>query len=103
MPQSRAARFALVTLAFVTASVAFWLTLSSEPVARAPAAKLPPANEIVATVAILPFKNGSGDPAYDYLARGFTGELIGRLSIHPDLAVIQSANGHNSRHGATVP
>ncbi|MGD8533559.1 MAG: hypothetical protein PVG80_09425, partial [Gammaproteobacteria bacterium] len=45
--------------------------------------------EAIATVAVLPFENGTGDPAFDYLASGFTGELIGRLSKHPDLAVVQ--------------
>ncbi len=87
--ESRAARFGLVTLAVATASVALWLTLSTDPVPRAPVSNLPPVNETIATVAILPFENGSGDPAYDYLANGFTGDLIGRLSKHPDLAVIQ--------------
>jgi len=87
--ESRAARFGLVTLAVVAASVALWLTLSTDPVPRAAASIYPPVSETIATVAILPFENGSGDPAYDYLANGFTGELIGRLSKHPDLAVVQ--------------
>ena len=93
--ESRAARFGLVALAFMTASVALWLTLSSAPVPRAPSATLPPVNQTIATVAILPFENGSGDPAHDYLARGFTGELIGRLSKHPDLAVIQEESAQS--------
>lgn len=87
--ESRIARFGLVGLAFLAAGVALWLTLSTDPMQRAPAAKLPPVNEAIATVAVLPFDNGTGDPAFDYLASGFTGELIGRLSKHPDLAVIQ--------------
>jgi TolB-like protein len=87
--ESRVARFGLVALAFVAAGVALWLTLSTDPVQRAPAASLPPVSEAIATVAVLPFENGTGDPAFDYLASGFTGELIGRLSKHPDLAVVQ--------------
>lgn len=87
--ESRAARLGLVGLAFLAAGVALWLTLSTGPTQRAPAAKLPPVSEAIATVAVLPFENGTGNPAYDYLASGFTGELIGRLSKHPDLAVIQ--------------
>jgi TolB-like protein len=79
----------LVALAFVAAGVALWLTLSTEPPRRSPAAQLPPISEAIATVAVLPFENGTGDPAFDYLASGFTGELIGRLSKHPDLAVVQ--------------
>ncbi len=86
---SRAARFGLVSLAFLAAGAALWLTLSTEPVQRAPGAQLPPVNEAIATVAVLPFENGTGDAAFDYLASGFTGELIGRLSKHPDLAVVQ--------------
>ena len=87
--ESRAARLGLVGLAFLAAGVALWLTLSTGPTQRAPAAKLPPVSEAIATVAVLPFENGTGNPAYDYLASGFTGELIGRLSKHPDLAVSQ--------------
>jgi serine/threonine-protein kinase len=87
--ESAIARFGLVGLAFVAAGVALWLTLSTDPVHRAPSARLPPVSEAIATIAVLPFENGTGDPAHDYLASGFTGELIGRLSKHPDLAVIQ--------------
>jgi len=87
--ESRAARFGLAGLAFVAAAVALWLTLATGPVQRAPGADLPPVSKAIATVAVLPFDNGTGDPAFDYLASGFTGELIGRLSKHPDLAVVQ--------------
>jgi serine/threonine-protein kinase len=87
--ESRFAKLGLVALAFVAAGVALWLTLSTEPPRRSPAAQLPPISEAIATVAVLPFENGTGDPAFDYLASGFTGELIGRLSKHPDLAVVQ--------------
>jgi serine/threonine-protein kinase len=87
--ESRFAKLGLVALAFVAAGVALWLTLSTEPPRRSPAAQLPPVSEAIATVAVLPFENGTGDPAFDYLASGFTGELIGRLSKHPDLAVVQ--------------
>jgi TolB-like protein len=87
--QSRWAKSAVVVMAIVLAGAGFLLTLSSDPTLRAPAAKLPPVNEAVATVAVIPFENVTGDPAYDYLVTGFTGELIGRLSKHPDLAVIQ--------------
>ena len=87
--QSRWAKSGVVIVAIVLAGAAFLMTLSSDPVPRAPAAKLPPINEAVATVAVIPFENVTGDQAYDYLVTGFTGELIGRLSKHPDLAVIQ--------------
>ena len=87
--QSRWAKSAVVVMAVALACAAFLLTLSSDPVPRAPASKLPPISEAVATVAIIPFENVTGDQAYDYLVNGFTGELIGRLSKHPDLAIIQ--------------
>jgi TolB-like protein len=87
--QSRWAKSAVVVVAIALASTAFLMTLSSDPVPRAPAAKLPPVSATIATVAIIPFENVTGDQAYEYLVNGFTGELIGRLSKHPDLAVIQ--------------
>ena len=101
--ESRAARFGLVGLAFAAAGVALWLTLSTDPVQRTPAARLTPVNETIATVAVLPFENGTGDPAFDYLASGFTGELIGRLSKHPDLAVIQEDSVQAPLRASLIP
>jgi TolB-like protein len=75
--------------AFVAAGIALWLTLSTNPVERAATPTVDPVNSAIATVAVLPFENANGDDGFDYLAKGFTGELIGRLSKHPDLAVIQ--------------
>jgi len=87
--ESRAARVGLVGLAVAAAGTAMWLTLSTGPAPDPAGARLPPVSEALATVAVMPFDNGTGDKAYDYLASGFTGELIGRLSKHPDLAVVQ--------------
>ena len=87
--ESRIARFGLVAAAFLAAGVALWLTLSTGPVERVAHTNTAPVNPSIATVAILPFENATGDGAFDYLASGFTGELIGRLSKHPDLAIIQ--------------
>jgi len=87
--ESRLAKTGLVALAVGVAGAALWLTWSTGSGPHGPARKLPPVNEAIATIAVLPFENGNGDPAYDYLATGFTGELIGRLSKHPDLAVVQ--------------
>lgn len=42
----------------------------------------------ILSVAVLPLKNLSGDPAQDYLADGLTEELIGRLSRIRDLRVV---------------
>ncbi len=42
----------------------------------------------IKSLAVLPMKNLSGDPAQDYLADGMTEELIGRLSKIHDLRVI---------------
>ena len=42
----------------------------------------------IASLAVLPLKNLSGDPAQEYLADGMTEELIGRLAAIRDLRVI---------------
>ena len=42
----------------------------------------------ITSLAVLPLKNLSGDPAQDYLADGMTEELIGRLAAIRDLRVI---------------
>ena len=42
----------------------------------------------IKSLAVLPLKNLSGDPAQEYLADGMTEELIGRLSAIHDLRVI---------------
>lgn len=46
------------------------------------------AGPAIRSIAVLPLKNLSGDPAQDYLADGLTEELIGRLSSLHDLRVI---------------
>jgi TolB-like protein/DNA-binding winged helix-turn-helix (wHTH) protein/tetratricopeptide (TPR) repeat protein len=51
---------------------------------RAKAKNAPP----VKSIAVLPLKNLSGDPAQEYLADGMTEEIIGRLSAVHDLRVI---------------
>lgn len=101
--QSRPAKVGLVALAVGVAGAALWLTWSAGPGPGGPAAKLPPVSDAIATVAVLPFKNGNGDPAYDYLATGFTGELIGRLSKHPDLAVVQEQSVNAPLLASLVP
>ncbi len=84
--ESRAARVLVVVGAVALAGVAFWLTLGSEPEREPHPA---PSFEAVATVAVLRFENLTGSESEDYLAEGFTGDVIARLSKHPDLAVIQ--------------
>jgi TolB-like protein/Flp pilus assembly protein TadD len=46
------------------------------------------AHHKITSLAVLPLKNLSGDPAQDYLADGMTEALIGRLSAIHDLRVI---------------
>jgi TolB-like protein/Flp pilus assembly protein TadD len=52
---------------------------------RRPADAKPPK---ITTLAVLPLKNFSGDPAQEYFADGMTEELIGRLSMIRGLRVI---------------
>jgi TolB-like protein len=87
--ESRLVRFAMGAGAFVVAGIALWLTLSTDPADREARPALEPVTTAIATVVVLPFENANGDASLDYLANGFTGELIGRISKHPDLAVIQ--------------
>ncbi len=47
-----------------------------------------PAAPLIRSLAVLPLKNLSGDPAQEYLADGMTEALIGRLSRIHDLRVI---------------
>jgi TolB-like protein len=84
--ESPAARALVVVGAAAVAGIAFWLTLGSEPQREFHPA---PNFEAVATVAVLKFENLTGSESEDYLAEGFTGDVIARLSKHPDLAVIQ--------------
>jgi TolB-like protein/Tfp pilus assembly protein PilF len=43
---------------------------------------------VAATIAVLPFDNPSGDPAQDYLARGFVDDLLTELARFPTVDVI---------------
>ena len=87
--ESRAARVGMASVAILAAAVALWLTLASDPENQPTSVALDPVTSAIATVAVLPFENSTGDENFDYLVNGFTSELIGRLSKHPDLAVIQ--------------
>ncbi|HEY3626077.1 MAG TPA: winged helix-turn-helix domain-containing protein, partial [Terracidiphilus sp.] len=69
---------AMLLFAFV-GFAAYKVTRSSAPAAKY--AK-------IASVAVMPLKNLSGDPTQEYLADGMTEELIGRLSMIGGLRVI---------------
>jgi TolB-like protein/tetratricopeptide (TPR) repeat protein len=72
--------FALGTLVSLCLMAAAWLAFRH----RAPAV----ASSGIRSVAVLPLRNLSGDPAQEYLADGITDALIGRLSGIHDLRVI---------------
>jgi TolB-like protein/DNA-binding winged helix-turn-helix (wHTH) protein/Flp pilus assembly protein TadD len=52
----------------------------------------------IKSIAVLPLKNLSGDPAQDYLADGMTEELIGRLAAIHDLRVISRTSVMNFKN-----
>lgn len=46
------------------------------------------APKVIDSIAVLPFKNASGDPEHEYLSDGITGSLINNLATLPKLRVI---------------
>jgi TolB-like protein/DNA-binding winged helix-turn-helix (wHTH) protein/Flp pilus assembly protein TadD len=68
-----------VSLLVLVAAVAYILVRSNSTHARAPK---------ITSLAVLPLKNLSGNPAQEYFADGMTEEVIGRLSMIRGLRVI---------------
>jgi serine/threonine-protein kinase len=57
----------------------------------------------ITSVAVLPFVNGSGDEAVDYLADGVSENILDRLSQIPQLKVINRASSFKYKGGETDP
>jgi TolB-like protein/Tfp pilus assembly protein PilF len=79
-PRRRRLWLALAAVLCICLAGAVWLVFRH----RAPATAEPS----IRSLAVLPLRNLSGDPAQDYLADGITEALIGRLSNIHDLRVI---------------
>jgi serine/threonine protein kinase len=64
--------------------------LSSTRSGRAPQNAVRPqrVSKIINSIAVLPFKNTSGDPEHEYLSDGITGSLINNLATLPKLRVM---------------
>ena len=70
-------------------AAAFWRIYPPHPAPTAAGARAtPPTLPDKPSIAVLPFANLSGDPAQDYLADGFTDNLIDALAQNPGLFVI---------------
>jgi len=103
--ESKAARSLLVVFALAMGVTAFWLvSTSSGPQAPVPSASAGPyQTQTVATIAILSFENLTGDESQQYIANGFTDDIISRLSKHPDLAVIQNESSNSPLLASLIP
>ena len=87
-------------LAVVVGAVALWSTGAAEALWRR--LRGSPAPEAIASLAVLPLENLSGDPLHDYVAEGMTEELIARLGRVGTLRVIARSSVMRFK-GATTP
>lgn len=102
--QSKTARSLLIAFAVAMGATAYWMVVnSSEPPATQTRDTAPYRTESVATVAVLSFENLTGDESQQYIADGFTDDIINRLSKHPDLAVIQRESAGSPLLASLIP
>ena len=87
-PKWRWAAAAFGLLALVAVAAITWLRLGEPEMEPASVASMAFTLPEKPSIAVLPFKNFSGDPAQDYLADGLTEEIITTLSKVPNLFVI---------------
>ena len=80
-PGAALAAKGLVAAGLVAAAVVGWRVLAPEPGPAAPGAR-------IASVAVLPLDNLSGDPEQEYFTDGMTEALIAELGQIPDIRVI---------------
>ena len=83
-PGRRAVGFGLGVVALVALLVGLWHRTSARPVMQ-PASAAAPAER---SLAVLPFRNLSGDPANDYFSDGISEEILNALTRLPGLKVV---------------
>jgi serine/threonine protein kinase/tetratricopeptide (TPR) repeat protein len=73
------------------------------PSGQTSAIRPPRVSKIVGSLAVLPFKNASGDPEHEYLSDGITGSLINILARLPKLRVMAQSTVFQYKDSEIAP
>jgi serine/threonine protein kinase/tetratricopeptide (TPR) repeat protein len=88
----------VAAITLVVAAPAMWLAMSRDAPGHEGASL-----SSVASVAVLPFENQSGDPELDYLGDGFAESIILSFSRVPSLRVMSRSSSFQFRPGGVSP